>query len=277
MRHPTQLYKTVLTLWLHDLNLRRSLCFYMDKACRFAVNSGSIDVDRWFERLTDASDMAANEIALKDSLDVLTRELGFEYYAYLNLKALQSYAVSNYADEWQSMYFENEYAVIDPVVVLARRKMQAFAWTHDQIDGRSKDIHRFVSQAADFNIRSGISIPVVGAFGSLAMLTLATGSRTSLPDRHINPVLAASSVAQVHARFARQSEAVTMTAPVANLKPEERVCLRWEAEGKTMEDIAKLEGMKYNNVVFHLKGARKKLDAQSLQHATALATKFNLI
>lgn len=234
-------------------------------------------MDRWFERLTDASDMASNEIALMESLEFLTKELGFDYYAYLNLKALQSYAVSNYPEPWQKMYFENEYAAIDPVVMAARRKMQAFPWTYDQIEGRSRDTHRFAANAAEFNICSGISIPVLGSFGSLAMLTLATGSRTSLPERHINPILAASSVAQVHARFGRQSQAVTAVAHEARLKPQERVCLRWQAEGKSMEDIVKLESMKYSNVVFHLNQARKKLDAQTLQQATALATKFDLI
>ncbi len=53
--------------------------------------------------------------------------------------------------------------------------------------------------------------------------------------------------------------------------------MKWSAEAKTLEDIAVLEGMKYSNVCFHIKQARKKLDVLSIQQATAVATKLNLI
>ena len=234
-------------------------------------------MDRWFEKLTDASAIASDEFALKDLLTQLTKELGFDYYAYLNLKASESYAVSNYPVEWQDRYLKRGYSAIDPVIWHARRKMRAFVWTHDQINTRSRETKRFISEAMEFKICSGISIPVHGDFGSLAMLTLATGTPGLPTERHIDPILAATSVAQVHACFRRRSNATAIAARSAMLKPKEITCLKWSAEGKTLQDIAVIEGMKYNNVCFHIKEARRKLDTITLQQATARAAKLNLI
>jgi len=234
-------------------------------------------LDRWFEKLTDASAIASDGFALKDLLTQLTRELGFNHFAYLNLKASESYAVSNYPEEWQDLYFERGYSAIDPVVWHARRKMRAFVWTHDHINMRSRETKRFISEAMEFKICSGITIPVHGDFGSLAMLTLATGSRGLPAEWHIDPILAATSVAQVHACFRRRSNTTAVAVRLARLKPKEITCLKWSAEGKTLQDIAVIEGLKYNNVCFHIKEARRKLDTITLQQATARATKLNLI
>lgn len=125
--------------------------------------------------------------------------------------------------------------------------------------------------------RSGISIPVQAGFGNVAILTLASNKPERYSEDAIDPVVAAASVAQLHTKFSRQSPATTISDHLVVLKPEERICLKWSAEGKTLEDIAVLEGMKYHNVCFHIKQARKKLDALSVQQATALATKLNLI
>ena len=62
-----------------------------------------------------------------------------------------------------------------------------------------------------------------------------------------------------------------------DLKAKQALCLKWSAEGKTMKDIASIEGMSFATVNFHLNNARKSLDAVSLAQATALATKLKLI
>lgn len=234
-------------------------------------------MDRWFEKLTDASAIASSELALKAALHNLTKEVGFDYYAYLNLRPNETYAVSNYPPGWQELYFSRLYANVDPVVTTAKRKMRAFSWTEDQSPTLDKDVRRFYSDARDFGIRSGVSIPIKIGFGNVAMLTLASNRLDRYSEDNIDPVIAAASVAQVHTKFSQRSAATTIAGHLVVLKPEERICLKWSAEGKTLEDIAVLEGMKYHNVCFHMRQARKKLDALSVQQATALATRLNLI
>jgi LuxR family transcriptional activator of conjugal transfer of Ti plasmids len=234
-------------------------------------------LNRWFDKLTNATAIASDDLALKAALDTLTRGLGFDFYAYLNLRPNQTYAVSSYPPEWQRIYFSRLYAIVDPVVCTAKIKMRAFSWIEDDSRKLDKNVRRFYSEAGDFGIRSGVSIPVRTDFGNVAMLTLASGRLELFSEDDIDPVVAAASVAQVHVRFSRQSAATAIAEHFVQLKPEERICLKWSAEGKTFEDIAVLEGMKYNNVCFHMRQARKKLDASSLQQATALATKLRLI
>ncbi|WP_244734811.1 autoinducer binding domain-containing protein [Mesorhizobium sp. 113-1-2] len=65
---------------------------------------------------------------LKDALTDAIQQLGFDCYAYLNIRPVRSYAVSNYADEWQQRYLDRNYKDIDPVVRTARARMEAFAW-----------------------------------------------------------------------------------------------------------------------------------------------------
>jgi LuxR family transcriptional activator of conjugal transfer of Ti plasmids len=234
-------------------------------------------LDRWFEKLIDACVIASNELSLKAALQTLTNELGFDCYAYLNLRPNETYAISNYPPEWQERYLSRLYSTVDPVVTAAKRKMRAFSWTENQSRNLSKETRQFYSEAREFGIRSGVSIPVMSGFGNVAMLTLASNKLERYSEEDFDPVIAAASVAQVHTKFSQQSATATIGHRLIVLKPEERICLKWSAEGKTLEDIAVLEGMKYNNVCFHIKQARKKLDVLSIQQATAVATKMNLI
>jgi LuxR family transcriptional activator of conjugal transfer of Ti plasmids len=234
-------------------------------------------LDKWFEKLADACVIASTELALKSSLESLSRGWGFDYFAYLNLRSNAAYAISNYPPEWQQRYFSQRYANVDPVVTAAKRNTRAFSWMEDRRLNVAKDVRQFFSEAGDFGIRSGVSIPVIAGLGNVAILTLASSKLQQFSEGDFDPVIAASSVAQVHARFSGQSAATTIGQHLVVLKHEERICLKWSAEGKTLEDIAVLEGMKYNNVCFHIKQARKKLDVHSIQQATAVATRLNLI
>ena len=233
-------------------------------------------MDQWFDKLIDASAVATDEPSLKVVLSNLARGLGFDRYAYLNLQAAESYAISDYAKEWQERYFANSYSIIDPVVTTAKRCMMTFSWD-DSSSGRrpSKELRRFYSDAADFGIRSGVSIPVRTGFGHMAMLTLATASATA-SAQDINPIFAVAAVAQLHARFSLHRSALTHQKRVF-LKPEELLCLRWAAEGKSMRMIAQIEGMSFGNVRFFVENAKSALGAVSLPQATATAKVLRLI
>jgi len=212
---------------------------------------------------------------LRKLLTTLTKKFGFDCFAYLYVKASEYRTVSNYPPEWQDLYQCRNYLQIDPVVRLAQAKTKPFSWTQEQFHTASLETRQFFSAAADFNICSGISLPVHAGFGSMAMLTLATTSRQIILGKHIDPALAASSVGQIHAYFSYHPD--TSMAHLISLNPNQLICLKWASEGKTAKDIAILADMKYSNVRFHLREALKKLDALSLQQATAKATRLRLI
>lgn len=230
----------------------------------------------WFQRLTDVSTLARTDQMLKESLVGLVQDLGFDCYAYLHMQPTRIFAVSNYASEWQARYLAQNYARIDPVVRMAKERMKAFTWAAGTPRSLSKSLRRFYAEASDFGIRSGISIPVRTAFGHMSMLTLASHKPSLCLETDIDQIAAVTAVAQLHAKLEQQDAAPTSSVAI-DLKAKQALCLKWSAEGKTMRDIASIEGMSFATVNFHLNNARKALGAGSLAQATALATKLKLI
>jgi LuxR family transcriptional activator of conjugal transfer of Ti plasmids len=231
----------------------------------------------WFQKLIDASSIASTEASLREALPGLVRELGFDCYAYLNVQPVRTYAVSNYPDEWQARYFGRNYKCVDPVVAMARAKMQAFSWAAGSPrQVRSKAVRTFYAEAGDFGIRSGISVPMRTAFGHMSMLTLASNKPSLSLETDIDQIAAVKAVALLHASL-EHHDAEPTAAQSIELTAKQALCLRWSAEGKSMRAIATIESMSYATVNFHLNNARKALDAASLSQATALATKMKLI
>jgi LuxR family transcriptional activator of conjugal transfer of Ti plasmids len=234
-------------------------------------------VKEWFWKLADAAAIIKNEAMLRNILAGMASEIGFDFYAYTHMRPADPFAVSNYPVEWQQIYVEHRYDRIDPVVAQARHRPQIFAWGTDRAFFRhTADAKHFVRRASEFDIRSGISIPVRTPFGNLAILTIASGDRSVAVDPTGNAAAAASAVAFLHATVeATQLSSTTGDRP--SLTDRQAVLLKWSAEGKSMKDIAMIERTSYHNVNFHLNNARKTLNANTLAQATAVATRLNLI
>lgn len=233
-------------------------------------------MNQWFERLIEQIALARDETTAKGTLEKLSREAGFRAYAYLNLQAEKQTAISNYNKDWQHRYFDKSLARIDPVVRNARNKFEAFAWSNEASPKMSRERRHFYSEAAEFGIRSGITVPIKTGFGRMAMFTLASDDANFPGGLTLNPVLAASAVAQLHLRLACLEARPTHHTPI-RMKSVELTCLRWSAEGKSMKAIAIIEDMSYANVAFFLRNAKSALGATSLPQATAMAKEFGLI
>lgn len=231
----------------------------------------------WFQRLIDLSAVSSTEAALKEALPGLVCEFGFDCYAYLNVQPVRTYAVSNYPSEWQARYLSHDYTRLDPVVAMARKRMQPFTWAAgNPPQVHSKAVKTFYAEAGDFGIRSGISVPIRTAYGHMSMLTLASNKLSLSLERDIDQIAAVTAVALLHASL-NHLDAGPTAARSVELTAKQALCLKWSAEGKPMRAIATIESMSYATVNFHLNNARKALDAASLAQATALATKLKLI
>jgi LuxR family transcriptional activator of conjugal transfer of Ti plasmids len=233
-------------------------------------------VNKLFEHLTEQVALTHDEAAAKATLEKLSRQAGFGVYAYLNLQAETQTAISNYDVEWQQRYFDKSYARIDPIVRKARDQLEAFAWSNETSIRMSRERRDFCEEAGHFGIRSGITIPIRTGFGRIAMLTLASDEADFAHSRVLNPVQAASAVAQLHSRLNILRAKPTSHTPI-RMKSDELTCLRWSAEGKSMRAIAIIENTSYANVAFFLRNAKSALGATSLPQATAMAKELGLI
>jgi LuxR family transcriptional activator of conjugal transfer of Ti plasmids len=235
-----------------------------------------LHVDEWFDRLIEHAMFARDDITMREVLGKLVREAGFESYAYLTFHADKREAISNYRPEWKQLYFRRSYANIDPVIRRAWNQLEGFAWSNDAPRSTSQELRTFFEQAADFGIRSGITIPIRTGFSRIAMLTLASSKAGYAYSRTFSPVLAAAAVGQLHAKLS-VLRALPTDQTMIRLKTVERIYLRWCAEGKRMRDIAVIENDTMSNVVFHLRNAKSALGATTLPQATALGTELKLI
>lgn len=234
-------------------------------------------MQHWLDKLTDLTAFKGDATVLKEALAHLAEQAGFSGYAYLHIRPGHTIAASNYHPEWQKIYFERRFEAIDPVVNRAKSLKRAFSWSSEQDRHRLSKVERaFYAKAADYGIRSGVTIPIKAANGSMSMFTLSSDNPTINLERDIDAVEAAAAVGQLHARVSFLSLSPDAQSSIS-LKPKEAAYLQWISVGKTMEVTADLEGVTYNSVKSTFEEAKKRLKIHTLPHLVALAIRAKLI
>lgn len=234
-------------------------------------------MQHWLDKLTDLAALPGDEHLVMQGLEAVIAASDFSAYAYLNIQPSHSSALSNYHPEWQGEYFRRRFNKLDPVVKRAQTLRQAFTWSADWDRPRlTEDERSFFSLATDFGIRSGITVPVKIAHGALALFTLASSNHNVDLERDIDPVAAAAAVAQLHSRIQFADPTPTAEEQL-RLDPKGATYLSWIADGKTMEEVADLEGVKYNSVRVKIEHARKQFNVHTIAHLTATAIRKKLI
>lgn len=230
----------------------------------------------WLNKLTDLVAFCGDETLLKSGLEEVAHRGGFTGYAYLHLQPGRAFALSNFDAEWQSIYFARNYLTVDPVVKRARSTSHAFTWCLDRERRKvSKKERHFYDQAIHFGIRAGVTVPIRTAYGSTSMFTLASDdpARARFDG---DPVAAAAAVGQLHALISILRARPTCENKDA-LDIREATYLNWIAAGKSMEEVAEIERVKYNSVRVKLDSARKRFDVHTTTHLAVLAVRKNLI
>lgn len=231
----------------------------------------------WVDKVLDITAIGNDESFLKGALANIANRFDFVGYAFVNLRPGQAYAVSNYHTEWQGLYETREYRFVDPVMARAQRIKRAFAWSAEAGKGvLTKEQRNFFSSASDFNIRSGVSIPVATANGAMSMLTFASSKCAAVDDTKIDAIAAASAVSQLHARF----EHVRVTPSIEEkmiLTPKQVTYLRWLSLGKSVEVIAELENAKYAGVRSAIDDVRSRYNLANHAQLVALAVRRGVI
>ena len=235
-------------------------------------------MDGQFQALIDAIDVVSDKRNFVKVLKNFAVGTGFERFAYLQIAATEITTFNNYPADWQDIYLAKQYSRVDPVVTQAKRTMKMFDWSLDggplwRLPVEQKTFH---AEAIDFGIRSGVSIPVEGSFGTVLMLTLASSQARVDLSALGGAQRAAHAVLCMHYRLRAASERI-FSGPKPALSPKELVSLKWAANGKYMPEIAVLTNTRYRTVQHYLDNARTKLGATNLTHAVSIAKDCGLI
>lgn len=231
-----------------------------------------------FERLIDLCQVQSSSDALNGSLAHLAVTAGFDHYAYFRAHPNDNFVATDYPPEWQHRYFARSYMTLDPVVTTAKRGPQVFRWSVDDVRPKvRRDLRCFYTEAADFGLKSGLSVSVSAGFGKFAILTFTSSSHSSARGCVAGETsgLGITAAAFLHSRMRNMEDLVSNGTPA--LSARELACLKWSSEGKTMVEIAAILDITYTCVRRNLRQAMDKLGVCKLSQATATATRRLLI
>ena len=212
-------------------------------------------------------------------------QFGFDHFIYgaqLPTSFVKPYfiIISGYPTEWRARYIAENYIEIDPVVAHCYNHVTPIRW--GQVapqEKHSPTIRRFMGEAWDFGLKSGVSFPVHSSRGEFALLSLVSEQNQAKVHAdvvHVTPY-AQYFVTHVHEAARRVFEQQVLQLTRVHLTQKEQQCLLWSAEGKTTWEISVILRLSERTVRFHLDNASKKLNTVSRQHAVARAVSLGLI
>lgn len=176
--------------------------------------------------------------------------------------------------EWKHRYMAQGYLLKDPTMRLLGLARAPFTWGEALHQAGNDDVSRRVlSEAADFGMADGVTVPLLTLDGEMAGFSF-SGARIEMApsERDLLQVIATYAFAQL--LLIRNAE---LGLDTVTLSPREREALQWTAEGKTAWEIGSVMGISEKGVEYHLRAVRSKLGAVNSIQSVAIALRFGLI
>jgi LuxR family transcriptional activator of conjugal transfer of Ti plasmids len=216
-------------------------------------------IDRLFENKIRAD--------FQETMTAAMTALNLPYFAYLALPGhggSSPILISSYPVPWTSRYMESRYEHLDPVVLQAARAQDPFTWGLGAGPIVLSDAQKALfEEAAAFDIRHGLTVPVSRNGDGFAAVTFAAGERYPEFRRHVrhHARLLQLMALCFHAHARRKIIGGPMDGLA--LSPRERECIKWAAEGKSHWDIGRILGISHHTVADHLENAKAKLGVKT--------------
>lgn len=242
-------------------------------------------MDTFVADFIEASRRAATLDHLSKQFEQALQGLGFDKWAYQIVNPLHDrdrkpVIVSSYPQKWVNHYIEKGYQHVDHVILKGPHQVLPFTWSGlCKKYGMTAQQKQFFNEAADNGLSDGLGIPVHGANGAYAMVSMA--SRVSgdelhrLLDSHQKDIHIISLVYNTVARDLLEAQKFGAVLPV--LSRREKECLLWMSRGKTAWDTGRILHISEAAVKFYLANARAKFAVTTTKEALVLAIMKRLI
>jgi len=238
------------------------------------------DLDTYIEKLADTEHVEDARTLLAKMLGTL----GFDRFAYLALhlpeaSMTEPVLVHSYSNEWVARYLDQDYATIDPVVETGLRTIVPFLWGGDVQRNVLKDQSRnMMDEATEFGLTKGFAVPIHGARGEVAVLSVALSDDSSAAQRQIEHFSHDLHLVALHfhAHMGTKLLADSHKNNISLSKREEE-CLLWSAQGKTVWETSEILKISEHTVRDYIKGACRKLGVHSKNHAVVKSMVLGLI
>ncbi len=202
---------------------------------------------------------------------------GFDFYSYCVtiptiLTRPDMIEISSYPKKWQTLYHSKGLVKIDPTLIYAETHHTPTTWSeivhscHNE-----KNACKYIRNAKKHGLKSGITFPLRGNVGNIAVLNLASKKTSPLPQTLIDTALVFGTLFanHVHDAVLRIFDEDLLPIKKKRLSHRERECLLWVAEGKTTWEIAKILKIANRTVSYHLENIISKLEVKNRQQAVA--------
>ena len=219
---------------------------------------------RLVSEFRDAAGLATTLPDLVKLTESVAAELGFEFVAILHSSSLCRRSAGfirfdNYPVDWERHLVGRGRKLVDPVLLIARRRVCAFRWADELATARLSDEQlEILAEAARRGIKEGVTVPANVPGEPEGSITFATRrTRVIRPDR----VFIADAIGRVAFEGARRITGfVDRPANLPHVSGRVRECIFWIAQGKTDQDVATILGIGLETVRTYIKSAFRYLD-----------------
>ena len=214
----------------------------------------------------------------------LCLQFGFDYFIYgavysNSLTKPRITVINGFPQEWWDNYSAQNYIKIDPVVSHFINRITPLDWKQIDQAAENKEVKIFMSDAHDFDLKSGVSFPAHGNRNESAVVSLVAGREYSETKDLIYRVFPYGQLvtAYIHEAARRVFEKEKILVDPIHLTQREKECLTWTAEGKTAWEISQILDISERTVIFHLTNAATKLNVSNKAQAVARAVSESII
>ena len=226
-----------------------------------------------------ASKCASPE-GLRNLLEDVTKELGFQYFALLHHRCMlfssdRLVRIDNYPGGWAEELLTRHDVAADPVHLASLRTNAGFGW--DELGGLlplSPSQRMILERSRHHGLGSGFTVPANVPGEPSGSCSFAVRRGRSLPERRLQ----CAELIGVHAfRAARRIYGFAAEGRVPWLSRRERQCLRLVAAGKTDWEIAAILGISVETAHQYVKRARAAYDVVSRAQLVACGLRDALV
>jgi LuxR family transcriptional regulator, activator of conjugal transfer of Ti plasmids len=179
-------------------------------------------------------------------------------------------AFGSYNLNWKRQYATEPSCRHDPARAQAILRAGSVQWRRVFATVRDPDQRDFVARAREQGFKDGVTTPIHGPQGCVAIMMFAAAHTIDL-DGEDEEALSHIAMA-LHQRVRRiAAAAIVGMPPPVRLTAREIECLHWVLEGKTNWEIGVLTGVTARTVQFHLGNAARKLDVTNRVQAAVKA------
>jgi len=252
----------------------------------FSATSAAEDSESYssllhFEPILNASSLTELAREVRQAI----RHLGFQHYLYGARIQTQSgetlqYIFSGYPEEWMQAYQAARHIEIDPIVEHCFLRNSATPVMWDNRLFNTPERRKFWEEAQGFGVGSGLSVPIRGSRGEVALFSAAN---PELGRDAVEHQAQMAGMLYVLSGYLHEAIRQLVYAPhLIQVAPpkftaREIECLAWWANGKTVWEIANILNLSERTARFHLDNIKLKLGVQKKGQAIARAVKLQII